>query len=330
MVLLGLILGTVGIDSVSGMPRFCFGSAFLLDGVGLIPVAMGLFGISEVLVNLESPEERSILNERISNLLPTREDWKRSAGPIARGSVLGFLLGLLPGAGAVMASFLSYAVEKRLSKRPEEFGHGAIEGVAGPETANNAASGAAFVPLLALGIPPNIVMGLLMGALVLHGVTPGPLLLTQHPEIFWGVIASMYLGNVMLVILNLPLVGMWVRVLRVPYKFLMPVILLCCLIGVYGAGENVADIWVMVAAGAAGYLLRRFGYELAPLVLALVLGPLLETNFRNSLTMSDGSFTIFVTRPIPAVVLGLSAVLVLTMLHSKTGNRSRPALASTE
>jgi putative tricarboxylic transport membrane protein len=312
MVLVGLILGSVGMDPISGIPRFYFGSSTLLDGIGLVPVVMGLFGISEVLTNIDNPEERSILKTKIKNLLPTLQDWKSSIGPIWRGSVMGFLLGILPGGGAVMSTFLSYTTEKRLSRRPDEFGKGAIEGVAGPETANNAAAGGAFVPMLALGIPPNPIMALLLGALIIHGITPGPLLLSQHPEVFWGVIASMYMGNVMLLFLNLPLVGLWVKILKMPYRMLMPLILLCCLIGSYATNNNSVDVVIMIVFGVVGYVLRKAGYELAPLALALVLGPMMETNFRNSLIMSDGSLTIFLTRPISVTVLIISVLLFLS------------------
>jgi putative tricarboxylic transport membrane protein len=312
MVLLGLILGTVGMDPISGMPRFHFGLVSLLDGVGLVPVAMGLFGVAEVLTGLEAIVPRSILQEKIKNILPNLQDWKESAGPIARGSVIGFFCGILPGAGAVMSSFLSYSTEKKLSKHPEEFGKGAIAGVAGPETANNAAAGGAFVPMLALGIPPNPIMGILLGSLMIHGVSAGPLLITQHPDIFWGVIASMYVGNIMLVLLNLPLIGIWVKVLKVPPHILLPLILLCCLIGAYANGNNSADVIIMVIFGVVGYVLRKLNYELAPLIMALVLGPLIESNFRNSLTMSDGGFGIFFQRPISAVVLIIAGLLLLS------------------
>jgi putative tricarboxylic transport membrane protein len=316
MIVIGLILGCVGMDPISGVPRFYFGSTSLLDGVGLVPVAMGLFGITEVLTNVGVPGERSVLNTKIKNLLPNWEDWKRSIGPICRGSIMGFFLGILPGGGAVMSTFLSYTTEKKLSKHPEQFGKGAIEGVAGPETANNAAAGGAFVPMMALGIPPNAIMALLLAALIIHGVTPGPLLMKQHPEIFWGVIASMYLGNIMLVILNLPLVGLWVKVLKIPYRMLMPLILLCCLIGAYSTSSNAIDVVIMIIFGAVGYILRKAGYELAPLILALILGPMMETNFRNSLTMSDGSLMIFFTRPISVACLIISALLLLSTSFS--------------
>jgi putative tricarboxylic transport membrane protein len=312
MSIIGLILSTVGLDFITGAQRFTFGSDTLQDGLGLVPVAMGIFGIAEVLSNLHEQEARTILNTSLRNLLPNREEWKRSIWPIIRGSVLGFPLGILPGGGAIIASFLSYGVEKRLSKHPEKFGKGAIEGVAGPETANNAGAGGAFIPLLAMGIPSNLVMALLLGALMIHGITPGPRMITQHPDIFWGVIASMYLGNVMLVILNLPLIGLWVKVLKIPYKILMPLILLFCLIGVYSLNGNIVEIIVMVAFGVVGYCLRRLGYEEAPMVLAFVLGPLLERSFRQSLIMSSGSFEIFLQKPLSAISLVISALLIIS------------------
>jgi len=312
MILIGLILGCVGIDSVSAFPRFTFGCPSLYDGIGVGQIAMGLFGISEVLINLEKSLERTIFKTRVKNLLPNRQDWKRSIGPITRGSLLGFLLGILPGGGAVIASFLSYTVEKKISKNPDAFGKGAIEGVAGPETANNAGAGGAFVPLLALGIPGNAVMALLLGALIIHGVTPSPIFITQHPNIFWGVIASMYVGNLMLLILNLPLIGLWVKLLKVPYRILMPLILLFCLIGAYSINNNVTDVIIMIIFGIVGYILRKFGYEPAPLILAFILGPMLETAFRQSLIMGDGRFGIFVERPISAVILVIAVLVVIS------------------
>jgi putative tricarboxylic transport membrane protein len=310
MVIIGLLIGIVGMDPITGKERFVFGVTTFLDGIGLVPVAMGMFGIAEVLSGLETTITRSILMEKIKNLLPNKEDWKRSAMPIARGSLIGFIAGVIPGAGPVMSSFVSYATEKKFAKHPEEFGKGAIEGVAGPETANNAAVGGSFVPLLALGIPPSASMGLLVGALMIHGVTPGPMLIIQHPDIFWGVIASMYIGNVMLVILNLPLIGMWVQVLKIPAKTLLPIILLCCMIGAYANKANNVEVITMIIFGVVGYILRKFRYELAPLVMALVLGPLLEANFRNSLTLADGSFGIFFTRPISAVIITIALLLL--------------------
>ena len=316
MIILGFILSTVGIDPIEGIPRFSFGSNALLDGIGLVPVAMGIFGVAEVLSGLESTVPRSILQTKIKNIFPNLQDWKQSAGPIARGSVVGFFCGILPGAGAVMSTFLSYTMEKKLSKHPEEFGKGAIAGVAGPETANNAAAGGAFVPMLALGIPPNSVMAILLGALMIHGVSAGPLLITQHPDVFWGVIASMYVGNLMLVLLNLPLIGMWVKVLKVPPRILLPLILLCCLIGSYANANSSAEVIIMVSFGIVGYILKKLGYELAPLILALVLGPHLEANFSYSLTMSGGNLAIFFQRPISAIVLVIAGLLLLSLCLS--------------
>jgi putative tricarboxylic transport membrane protein len=323
MILVGLILGTVGMDPITGFPRFYFGSTTLLDGIGLIPVAMGLFGISEILMNIEL-KERTILETKIKNIFPTLQDWKRSIGPIFRGSILGFFFGLLPGGGAVIPTFISYTAEKRLSKNPEDFGKGAIQGVAGPETANNAGSTGAFVPMLALGIPPNPVLAILLGALMIHGVVAGPLLMQKHPEIFWGVIASMYVGNIMLLILNLPMIGLWVKVLRIPYRMLMPLILLFCFVGCYAINNNPSEIVIMIIFGLIGYILRRFGYEPAPLLIAMILGPLMETNFRNSLIISDGSLKIFITRPISATLLIAAALLFTTSclsVYKKTKER---------
>jgi putative tricarboxylic transport membrane protein len=302
----------------------------LVDGVGLVPIVMGLFGIAEVLLNVESVLKRDVLKSSISGLLPTRQDWRDSAGPLARGSVLGFFLGILPGGGAVISSFLSYALEKRMSRHPERFGHGAIEGVAGPEAANNAAAGGAFIPLMTLGIPPNVVMAMLMGAFIIHGVQPGPLMMTQKPELFWGIIVSMYIGNIMLLILNLPLIGMWVQVLRVPYRILFPLILLFCLIGVYAVSNTVFDVYIMVLFGVLGYLMKKFGYEPAPLVLAFVLGPMLENNLRKALILSQGDFSTFVTRPLSAIALLLALALVLSPLIPRLrGKREAIALEET-
>jgi len=329
MAAFGVVLGLVGLDAITAQPRLTFGRMELVDGVGLVPIVMGLFGIAEVLLNIESVLKRDVLKSSISGLLPTRQDWRDSAGPLARGSVLGFFLGILPGGGAVISSFLSYALEKRVSRHPERFGHGAIEGVAGPEAANNAAAGGAFIPLMTLGIPPNVVMAMLMGAFIIHGVQPGPLMMTQNPGLFWGVIASMYIGNIMLLILNLPLIGMWVQVLRVPYKILFPLILLFCLIGVYAVSNTVFDIYIMVLFGVLGYLMKKFGYEPAPLVLAFVLGPMLENNLRKSLILSQGEFSTFVTRPLSAIALLLAIVLLLSPLIPRLRGK-REAIAVEE
>ena len=304
-------------------PRFTFGRMELLDGVGLVPIVMGLFGISEVLLNIEQVVQRDVFKTKIKGLLPTAKDWKDSAGPIARGSVLGFFLGILPGGGAVISSFISYALEKRISKHPESFGKGAIEGVAGPEAANNAATGGAFIPLMTLGIPPNVVMAMLLGAFMIHGVTPGPLMMKQNPGLFWGVIASMYIGNVMLLILNLPLIGMWVQILKIPYKILFPLILLFCLIGVYSVNNSVFDIYVMLIFGIMGYLMKKFEYEGAPLVLAFVLGPMMENNLRKSLIMSQGDFSVFFTRPLAAASLIVAIFLLISPFIPWFGKKRR-------
>ena len=308
--IIGLILGCVGTDIISGRLRFVFGIAELSDGIGIVPLAMGLFGISEILTNIERPfKEKVVYTTKVKNLLPNLEDWKESAGPIIRGSFIGFFLGILPGGGSILSSFVSYATEKRLSKNPEEFGKGTIKGVAGPETANNAATSGAFIPLLALGIPPNVVMALLLGALLMHGITPGPLFIKEHPEVFLGLIASMYLGNAMLLFMNLPMIGVWVRILKIPFRILFPLILLFCLIGCYSIRSSVFDILVMIVAGVVGYTLRKFEYEEAPLLLAFILGPMIEQAFRQSLIMSGGELSIFFTRPISCVALVLSLAL---------------------
>jgi putative tricarboxylic transport membrane protein len=318
MALVGVLLGSVGVDSISGRYRFTFGIPTLMDGLGLVPLIMGLFGISEVLLNLEHlAEKRTIYAASMKGLLPNLEDWKRSVMPIARGSLLGFFLGILPGAGAIIASFAAYAAEKRVSKHPEQFGKGAIEGVAGPEAANNAAAGGAFIPLLTLGIPANAVMAILLGALMIHGLQPGPLLMTRAPDLFWGTITSMYIGNAMLLVLNLPLIGIWIRLLRVPYTLLFPFILLFCLIGSYSVNNNIGDGIVMWVFGILGYLLKKFDYEAAPLVLALVIGPMMEEALRQSLILSAGSFAIFIERPISAGFIFAAALLLIFPLLTR-------------
>jgi putative tricarboxylic transport membrane protein len=311
MAIVGLILGGIGMDVISGKYRFTYGIQVLADGVGLVPVVMGLFGITEVLLNLETEIKRDILTTRVKNLLPTLKDWADSIWPIIRGTVLGFFLGILPGGGAIVASFASYAIEKKVSKHPEEFGKGAIEGVAGPESANNAAAGGSFIPLLTLGIPANAVMAILLGALMIHGLKPGPLLMQEAPDLFWGTIVSMYIGNGMLLVLNLPLIPLWVMVLRVPYYLLYPLIILFCLIGAYSIGNNTGDVIIMLIFGILGYLMKRFRYDGAPMVLALVLGPMLEESFRESLMLSQGDFSIFITRPVSIAFLVVAALLLI-------------------
>ncbi|MFZ5866914.1 MAG: tripartite tricarboxylate transporter permease [Thermodesulfobacteriota bacterium] len=323
MACFGLIVGTIGQDVVSGSTRFTFGIMELMDGIGLIPVVMGLFGISEILLNLETKIDREVFQTKVKGLLPTLEDWIRCKWALVRGTIIGFFLGILPGGGAVLASFVSYAVEKKFSPRGDQFGTGVIEGVAAPECANNSAAQAAFIPLLTLGLPANVVMAMLLGALIIHGVTPGPLLIAQHSDVFWGVVASMYIGNVMLLVLNLPLIGMWVQFLRVPYPIMMPLIVLFCLVGSYTVANSVMDVFFMLVFGVIGYLMKKLKYEAPPFILAFVLGPLLEYSLKQSLIISKGSFGIFVTRPISAVCLAIALILLLIPLVPLIG-RKRP------
>ena len=321
---LGILVATIGMDPVAGKERFTFGSIDMTNGFDLVPVVIGLFGVSEILLNIERPAVRAAIAERIGALWPSLDDWRRSWWPMTRGTFLGLGIGILPGGSPVSASFASYAMERRIARDPSRFGNGAIEGVAGPEAANNSAVAGGMIPLLSLGLPSNAVTALLLGALVIHNVTPGPLLATQHPDIFWGVIASMYIGNVMLLILNLPLIGLWVQLLRVPYRILFPLILLLSVVGAYGANKNLFDIWVMVGFGLGGYLLRKLGYELAPFIFAMVLAPQLEQALRQSLVMSKGSPMIFVERPISATLIALAAVLILLLSR---GLRPRGAIS---
>lgn len=309
---IGILIGTIGMDTLTGRIRFTFGIYELSGGVGLIPLVMGLFGISEVLLNVEKSFNREVFVKKISHVYPTLQDCIICKWAIIRGSIIGFFLGVLPGAGAILASFVSYGVEKRLSKTPERFGNGAIEGVAAPESANNAAAGGAFIPLLALGIPGNPITAILLGALMIHGITPGPMLMKEHPDVFWGVISSMYIGNGMLLVLNLPLIGLWVRLLKVPHSILFSLILLFCVIGSYAESNSMFDVFIMVFFGVLGYLLAKFNYEPAPLVLAFVLGPMLETAIRQSLLISDGSFIIFLSRPISLGCFLIAAALLIT------------------
>jgi len=330
MAAVGIILGLIGIDQITAQPRLTFDRLELLDGVGLVPIVMGLFGVAEILSNLEQELKREVIKARIGGLWPSMQDWAQSKWAIVRGTLLGFFLGILPGGGAVIASFASYAIEKKISKTPERFGHGAIEGVAAPEAANNAAAGGAFIPLMTLGIPPNVVMALLLGAFIIHGLQPGPLLMIQRPDVFWGIVASMYIGNVMLLVLNMPLIGMWVQVLKLPYSILFPLILMFCIVGVFASGNASFDVLLMVVFGVLGYLMRKFGYEPAPLVLAFVLGPMLENNLRKSLILSHGDFQIFIARPISAVCLLLAvAALAAPLLPALARRRATIAASET-
>ncbi|MEI9475208.1 MAG: tripartite tricarboxylate transporter permease [Deltaproteobacteria bacterium] len=314
MATIGISLSEIGLDSVTGQTRFTFGIIDLEDGVGLVPMVMGLFGIAEVLANLRESMNFEVFQTKIKGILPNLKDWMSSIGPIFRGAFLGFFLGILPGSGATVSSFVSYALEKKLSKYPENFGTGVIEGVAGPESANNAASSGAFVPLFTLGLPTNSVMALLLGALMIHGLVPGPLIIQEHPDIFWGTIMSMYIGNAMLLVLNLPLIGIWVKLLKVPYRILSPFILFFCLIGSYSISNSTFDVLMMLIFGIIGYLIKMFKYEPAPLVLAFILGPRLETALRQSLLISGGNFLIFIIKPISASFLIVALLLLLSSL----------------
>ena len=323
MACFGIIVGSIGTDTVSGTSRFTFGLTDLMDGVGLVPVVMGLFGISEMLLNLETKIDRDVFKTRVKGIFPTLQDWSQAKWAIARGTVIGFFLGILPGGGAILSSFVAYAIEKKCSKTPERFGTGVIEGVAAPESANNSAAQSSFIPLLTLGIPSNVVMAMLLGALIIHGVTPGPLLLAQHPEVFWGVVASMYLGNIMLLVLNLPLIGMWVQCLKVPYPIMMPLIILFCMVGAYTIANSVMDVFFMLVFGLVGYFMKKLKYDAPPFILAFVLGPMLEYSLKQSLVISRGSFSIFWSRPISATCLGVAVVLLVIPLLPKLG-RKRP------
>ena len=324
MALVGIVLGNVGLDMITSLPRLTLGMDALIDGIPMVPLFMGLFGISEILINIDQNlDTQDIFQSRVKNLWPSLKDWGESKWAIFRGTIIGFFLGLLPGAGGVLSSFVSYAVEKKLSKHPEKFGTGVIEGVAAPESANNAGTGASMIPLLALGLPTNITMAMFFGALLVHGIQPGPLLITEHPDIFWGLIASMYLGNVFLLILNMPMIGIWVQVLKIPYRILFPLILLFCLIGAYSNNNSSADLIMMIIFGAAGYLMKKFRYEPAPLVLAFVLGPMLEKALRQSLLISQGNFSIFLTRPISVIVLAFAFLLLLSNIFPEIKKRRK-------
>jgi putative tricarboxylic transport membrane protein len=310
MACLGLLLGMIGIDNMTGHFRYSFDLAELGDGIGIVPVAVGLFGLGEILSTPSAEAVKDIISPKLRDLLPTRKEWREASMPIARGTVLGFFIGIIPGSAHVISSFLSYALEKRVSKHPEEFGKGAVAGVAGPETANNAASTGAFVPMLALGIPTSPITAVLIGALMLHGIQVGPTLVNEHPDVFWGFVASMYVGNIMLLALNLPLVSIFVWVLRIPYAYLYPLIIMFCIIGVYETNNSIVDVWIMLIMGVVGYALRKFEFDPAPLVLGLVISPILEQSLRQSLIMSNGNYFIFFQRPISAGLLLVSIALL--------------------
>jgi putative tricarboxylic transport membrane protein len=331
MAALGLLLGMVGIDQMSGYFRFAYGVVELGDGLGVVPVAVGLFGLAEILATAGQRVPPTVIKPRLRELLPSRAEWREAAAPIGRGTVLGFVVGIIPGSAHVISSFVSYALEKKLSRRPETFGHGAVAGVAGPESANNSATSGAFVPMLALGVPSGPIPAVMLAAMMVHGMSPGPMLITQQPALFWGFIASMYVGNLVLLILNLPLVGLFVNLLRVPYPYLYPAILTFSILGVYAVNGSVVDVWIMLMMGALGYVLRKLGFETAPIVLGVVLAPMIELALRQSLAMSDGHYGIFFQRPIAAtlliVALTMSLLSLRTFIRRGLDWRARMALA---
>jgi len=317
MIVLGLLMGLVGTDVNSGVARYSFDIPELTDGIGFVAIAMGVFGYGEIIANLSRPDdEREVFTAKVSGLFPTKDDFKRMIPAVLRGTALGSALGILPGGGALLAAFAAYTIEKKTKLQPGEvpFGKGNIRGVAAPESANNAGAQTSFIPLLTLGIPPNAVMALMVGAMTIHNIQPGPQVMTSNPELFWGLIASMWLGNAMLIILNLPLIGMWIKLLSVPYKFLFPAIVLFCAIGVYSTNNNTFDIWMVGIFGLVGYSFFKLGCEPAPLLLGFILGPMMEENLRRSLLLSRGDWSVFVTRPISASLLAAAALLLVIVL----------------
>jgi putative tricarboxylic transport membrane protein len=324
MVFLGLLLATVGTDLETGQERVTLGIQQLSDGVDFAPLAMGIFGFAEIIRNLENPEARDVVRSKIGNLLPSWPEIKQSIAPVLRGTGIGSILGILPGNGAVLGPFASYAMEKKLAKDPSRFGKGAIEGVAGPEAANNAGAQTAFIPLLTLGIPPNAVMALMVGAMTIHGIIPGPQVMTKNPELFWGMIASMWIGNAMLVIINLPLVGIWVKLLKVPYRLMFPAILIFCSIGIYSINNSIQDVYFTAFFALVGYIMIKLGFEPAPMLLGFVLGKLMEEKLRQALILSRGSFTTFIERPVSATLLAIALImLVIALLPSMSKKRDQ-------
>jgi TctA family transporter len=314
MIVLGILLGLVGADPEVGRMRYTFGLPQLVDGIGFVVVAMGIFAFGEIIYNLERSSEREVFTSKVRDLWPTREDFKLAWKAVLRGTGIGALLGILPGGGAVLGSFASYMLEKKLAKDPSRFGKGAIEGVAGPESANNAGAQTSFIPLLTLGIPSNAVMALMVGAMIIHGIQPGPQVMQERPELFWGMIASMWVGNLLLVILNLPLIGMWVKLLSVPYRLLYPAILVLCCIGIYSLNNSTFDVGLAVLFGLLGYVFIKLGCEPAPLMLGFVLGPMMEENLRKAMTISRGDPSVFVTRPLSMSMLLVATILLLIVV----------------
>jgi len=314
MILLGVLLSTVGLDLETGEERMTFGLPFLADGIDFAVLAMGIFGIAEIMRNLDHTEHRDVVRQAIGRLLPNRDDFKQSYKPVLRGTVIGAILGLLPGNGAVLGPFASYTLEKKLAKNPKRFGLGAIEGVAGPESANNAGAQTSFIPLLTLGIPPNAVMALMVGAMTIHGIIPGPQVMTKNPNLFWGMIASMWVGNLMLLIINLPLIGLWVRLLKVPYRLMFPAIVMFCCIGIYSINSLPTDVMFIGFFGLVGYVLIKLGFEPAPLLLGFVLGKLMEENLRRALIISRGDMMTFLEHPVSAGLLVVALLLLVVAL----------------
>ncbi len=317
MIVLGLLIANVGMDPITGFQRFTFGNIRLADGLSFVAIALGLFGVSEILLNLEDVMEMKPITPSLRSLVPTREEIRRSMPAIGRGTLIGFIFGLVPGVSHIISTFVAYVVERKISRHPEEFGHGAIEGVAGPETANNATTGSAMIPLLVLGIPAIPATAVLLSALLIHGVQPGPQLLLDHPAVFWGLIASMVIGNFILVVLNLPLVGVFVNILRVPYPYLAPTVLMVSVIGVYSVNSASLDLWLMAVFGLVGYFLRKFGFDVAPLLLSIVLGDRIEMALRRSLTISEGSYAIFFQGPAAKLFIGVAVLLGAILLAAR-------------
>jgi len=313
MIVLGLLLGMAGTDVNSGMERYTFDTPYMAEGINFVILAMGMFGLGEIIKNLEEEHLRSAMVSKVEGLLPNKDDLKRMAWPIVRGTGLGSLLGILPGGGAMLASFASYSIEKKISKTPERFGKGAIEGVAGPESANNAGAQTSFIPLLTLGIPSNPVMALMIGAMIIQGITPGPAVMTEQPALFWGIIVSMWIGNLFLVVLNLPLIGIWVKMISVPYHFLYPMILVFCCIGVFSLGNKLFDVYLLAGFGVLGYIFSKLKCEPAPLLLGFILGPMMEEYLRRALLLSRGDFSVLVTRPISATMLAIATIALIVV-----------------
>jgi putative tricarboxylic transport membrane protein len=314
MIILGLMLGLIGTDVNSGTTRYTFGFPEIADGINFVVVAMGVFGLGEIIGNLENESTRTVMSKTVTGLMPTREDLKQMAAPVLRGTILGSMLGILPGGGAMLASFAAYTLEKKVSKHPERFGKGAIEGVAGPESANNAGAQTSFIPMLTLGIPSNPVMALMIGAMIMQGIQPGPSVMTEQPVLFWGLIVSMWIGNLFLLVLNLPLIGLWVRMISVPYHFLYPAILVFCAIGVFSLNNATFDVYLMAMFGFLGYIFRKLDCEPAPMLLGFILGPMMEEHLRRAMLISKGDATVFLSRPISATMLILALILLASVL----------------